>query len=104
MNENWMLGVGHYDSFDRGWVLCRGVTGIPYKTITPKDMDEAIETCIKKNKDFNPNDPFNDHYGVIRYKLEEHGLIAQCIEVWCPYDHKDRFQSSTQAVKEEVEG
>lgn len=93
MSENWKLGIGVYDSFDREWALCTDYSKKPYHAISPEDMDEAIKICIEKNVDngFNPNGAFTDHYGVIRYELGEYGLIARCKEVWCPYNHKDRF-------------
>lgn len=92
MSETVKLGIGVYDSFDREWALCRDYSKRPYAPYSGT-KEELIELCIKKNKEngFTSESTFNDHYGVIEYRLGEHGLISRCFEVWCPLHHKDKF-------------
>jgi len=95
MTQEWKLGIGSHDTFDRDWALCRDYTQRPYKPYSGTE-EELIKLCIKMNVDAGHTENivkhyFTDHYGVIRYQLGEHGLIARCREVWCPYNHKDEF-------------
>ncbi len=93
--SEWNLGIGSHDTFDREWALCRDHSERPYKSYSGT-REELIKQCIQMNIDANHTETivkgnFTDHYGVIKYILDEHGLIARCWEVWCPYDHKDEF-------------
>ncbi len=104
MTDEWKLGLGVHDTFDRTWVLCHDFSERPYKAYAGTE-DELIELCIKKNIEGNHTNTivkgyFSDHYGVIKYQLDEHGLIARCREVWCPYNHKDEFGTLQVVVKQ----
>ena len=95
MSEEWKVGIGVHDTFDREWCLCYDFSKKPYKPYAGTE-EELIEMCIKMNIDHNHTESivkgyFTDHYGVIRYQLNEYGLIARCREIWCPYRHKDEF-------------
>ena len=95
MTEEKKLGIGVYNSYDREWVLCHDYSERPYNAYSGT-KEELIKLCIKKNVDADHSESiikhyFTDHYGVIEYTLGEHGLIAKCREIWCPYSHKEEF-------------
>ncbi len=95
MTEEKKLGIGVYDSYDREWVLCHDYSTRPYKAYSGIE-EELIKLCVKMNIDAGHSENiikhyFTDHYGVIQYVLDEHGLIAKCREIWCPYAYKDMF-------------
>lgn len=107
MGEEWKLGIGVHDTFDRTWVLCRDYSKKPYRPYSGT-KEELIQKCIEMNIKDNHTDSivrgiFSDHYGVIEYQLGFLGLISKCREVWCPYSHKDEFGELIVVPKKKTE-
>ena len=108
MSDEWKLGIGVYDTFDRDWTLCHDFSKRPHNPHSGT-KEELIKLCIKMNIDAGHTEDivkhnFTDHYGVIRYRLGEHGLIARCSEIWCPYHHKGEFGELVVVPKQQGEG
>ncbi len=106
MSDEWKLGIGVHDTFDRDWALCRDYSNKSYKAWSGT-KEELIQKCIQMNIKANYTKSiilgnFSDHYGVIEYQLGEHGLISRLREVWCPYSHKTEFGELIVVPKENV--